>query len=119
MAPVMHLCGDTKLVTDLLQLSIPSLQKTSNESSNQLLFRCLSYLTAWFGDTPFEHPFSHNTPLPATCRGSTFGNYCRTCYRYPDVSNGYMYHFVYLYEFFTALQATHGSDGVFLFFSMD
>ena len=29
MAPVMHLCGDTKLVTDLLQLSIPSLQKTS------------------------------------------------------------------------------------------
>ena len=28
----------------------------------------------WFGDTPFEHPFSHSTPLPATCRGSTFGN---------------------------------------------
>ena len=19
-------------------------------------------MTAWFGDTPFEHPFSHNTP---------------------------------------------------------
>ena len=22
----------------------------------------VSRSTAWFGDTPFEHPFSHNTP---------------------------------------------------------
>jgi hypothetical protein len=31
----MHLCGDTKLVTDLLQLSIPALQKTSNDFTLQ------------------------------------------------------------------------------------
>ena len=56
-----------------------------------------------------------NTPLATTPSYQPHAE-TRTCYRDPDVSNGY--HFVYLHEFFTALQATHGSDG-FFFLSMD
>jgi hypothetical protein len=45
----MHLCGYTKLVTDLLQLSIPALQKTSNNNKIEgcwEIVACMYYYVA-------------------------------------------------------------------------
>ena len=36
---------------------------SKKEAREDRIAKKVPYIAAWFGDTPFEHPFSHNTPF--------------------------------------------------------